>query len=267
MRTMGFAAVALISAATQLFACSSGDTVVVANLRSSNDTQYNGDTRTGSYGGLLDPGIPQNILHPEVAGSPTTLRKAVKVRITVTQGTATVTRDVVPTPVTFQADVLDANGMPVPDLTSDAATPPNKKATHSAIAPSFERFILPSGFKGGETTVTADALDDQGQAFFSAVKSTIDLTEGEATAAFLDFKIPSPAAPPVSDAGSGSDAAEGGGAATDARTGADGASPDARAATDAGADVGVTADGGVPADAAIGIDVTDARAIDAATGG
>ena len=258
---MGFAAVALISAATQMLACSSGDTIVVANLLSSNDTQYNGDTKQGSYGGLLDPGIPQNILHPDVPGSPTSLKKAVKVRITITQGSATVSRDVVPVPVTFQADVLDANGMPVPDPTSDAATPPTQRLTHSAIGPSFERFTLSSSFKDGTTQVKAEALDEGGQAFFNAGDATIDLVEGEATAAFLDFKIPSPPAPPASDAGTTEGGQAEGGAATDARNGG----PDGALSTDAtvGRDAGVV-DSAAAAEAAA---VEAGAAIDAATGG
>jgi hypothetical protein len=218
---MGFAPVAFIAVVSQLLACSSGDTVVAANLLSSNDTQYNGDTRTGSLGGLLDPGIPENILHPDVPGAPRTLHKATKVRITISQSAAlSVTRDVVPVAVTFDADVPDAAGMPVLDDMQKV-----KRATHSAIGASYERFTLSSSWNDGPTQVAAAALDDAGQAFFNAVPVTINLKKDQATAAFLDFKIPSPP-PPTPDAGADAGAVDGpapGDAASGDRTsGADG---------------------------------------------
>jgi hypothetical protein len=195
-------------------ACSSGDTVVAVNVLSSNDTQYNGDTRNGSLGGLLDPGIPDNILHPDLPGAPTTLRKATKLHITISQSTsATFSGDIIPVPNTFDVDVLDAAGMPVLDDMQKVV-----RAKHSGIAQSYLRFMLDSSFKAGATQVTAAAVDGSGQAFFNAVPVTIDLKKGGATAAFLDFKIPSPPSPPTPDGGAG-DAGDAGDAGADTITG------------------------------------------------
>jgi hypothetical protein len=238
---MGFAGVMFTAASSLLLACSSGDTVVAVNVLSSNDTQYNGDTRNGSFGGLLDPGIPDNILHPDIAGAPTTLRKATKLRITISQSASvTVTGDIVPVAISFDVDVLDAAGMPVLDDMQKVM-----RAKHSGIAQSDKRFTLDSSFAGGATQVTAAAVDDSGQAFFNAVPVTIDLKKGGATAAFLDFKIPSPTPPPSPDGGA-ADAGDAGGAATDARAdavpAADAAPADATPAADARVDAVVGID-------------------------
>ena len=221
---MSFAGFASFAALTLLLGCSSGDTVVAVNVLSSNDTQYNGDTRSGSLGGLLDPGIPDNILHPDLAGEPAALRRATKLRLTISQsGGRSVTQDIVPVAITFDATVLDASGMPVLD---DMGKPTTAK--HSAIGASYERVTLDSSWNDGATDVKADAVDSAGEAFFSAVPVSIDLKKGGATAAFLDFKIPSPSPPPPADGGAGGDAASGADAGADAGPGSDAAPPDAQ---------------------------------------
>jgi hypothetical protein len=178
---------------SMLVACSSNGTVVSVNVLSSNDTQYNSVTLNGSKGGLVDPGIPDSILHPTSATASSDLRKAAKVRITITQGASVVTRDVVPATATFQAPVLDAAGMPVLDAMGKAT-----QADHKAIAQFYTRFTLTGAWKDGPATVTADALDATGTPFFSAAKPpVISIKENEAVAAFVDLVIPSPPAPDV----------------------------------------------------------------------
>jgi hypothetical protein len=198
MRSMRLAKVAYAAVLPMLVACSSNGTVVAVNVLSSNDTQYNGDTLHGSRGGLLDPGIPDSILHPNIPTASNELRKAAMVRITITSAAGpSVMRDVMPAKVTFKADVLDAAGMPVLDAMGKVT-----QTDHSAIARFYTRFTLDDAWKDGPATVTAEALDATGNPFFSAaVPPTIMIKENQAVAAFPDFVIPSPAAA-ASDGGS-----------------------------------------------------------------
>jgi hypothetical protein len=196
MRFRRVAEIACAATFSVLCACSSNDTVVSVNLLSSNDTQYNGTTSNGSKGGLLDPGIPDNILNPK--STSTQLRKAVQLRITIKQGsTLSVTSDVAPVGVTFTTPVVDADGNPV----LDAMGKPTQ-ATHTAIAPFYKRFTLPDAWKDGSVTVTGEALDGSGTSFFDAVPTTVNLKQNEAVAAFVDFALPNPPTA-VSEAGAG----------------------------------------------------------------
>jgi hypothetical protein len=242
MRSMRVAKVAYAAVFSMLVACSSNATVVSVNVLSSNDTQYNSSTLNGSRGGLLDPGIPDAILHPTIPTASNNLLKATKVRITITQGTLTMTRDVVPASVSFMAPVLDAAGLPV----LDAMGKPTQ-ATHMAIAPFYARFTLTSAWKDGPAQVTADALDASGNPFFGAISAmapsgtaaaatppVIQVKQNEAVAAFVDFAIPAPPTPSV--AGGADGMADGMGDVPDA--GAGGGS------TGAGGAGGVTGGGG-----------------------
>ena len=190
---MRLAEVANAAVFSMLVACSSNGTVVTVNVLSSNDSQYNSTTMNGVKGGLVDPGIPDAILHPTIATATNDLRKAAKVRIKITQGSENVMQDVFPATATFTTPVVDADGNPVPDAMGKPT-----QLTHKAIAQFYTRFTLSSAWKNGPATVEADALDATGTAFFSAIKpAMITVKENEAVAAFVDMVIPSPPAPEV----------------------------------------------------------------------
>jgi len=190
MKRMRVAGVALAAAISTILGCSSSDTVVAANVQSSNDAEWNGTTNNGRNGGLLSPGIPTNILSP--GSSDTTKKPAVLVRITLDQpGQTRFFRDVTPKKGGYKLDKLDESGKPIPD---PANAGQNLKDEYVTIAPFFERFTLPDGWKDGEATMTAEALDASNSVLLSA-SAKFTVVENEAAYVGVDLKIPDPPKP------------------------------------------------------------------------
>jgi hypothetical protein len=190
MKRMRVAGVAF-AAAISMLGCSSSDTVVAANVQSSNDAEWNGTTNNGRNGGLISPGIPANILSP--GSTDTTKKQAVLVRITLDQpGQTRFFRDVKPKEGGYELNRLDENGNPIPD---PAMPMNNLKDKFVTIAAFYERFILPDGWKDGEATMTAEALDASNNVLLSA-SSKFTVVENEAAYVGVDLKIPDPPKPP-----------------------------------------------------------------------
>ena len=234
MKRMRVAGVALAAAISTMLGCSSSDTVVAANVQSSNDAEWNGTTNNGRNGGLISPGIPGNILSP--GSSDTTKKPAVLVRITLDQpGQTRFFRDVKPKEGGYQLDRLDESGNPIPD---PAMPNNNLKDKFVTIAPFFERFVLPDSWKDGDATMTAEALDASNNVLLSAT-GKFTVVENEAAYVGVDLKIPDPPKPPE---GMGGMAAMGGTTSTGGTAGeASGGSP---AATGGAASGGAGGAGG-----------------------
>ncbi len=203
---MRVAGVVLSISVSMLLGCASSDTVVAANVQSSNDNQYNGTTDNGRKGGLLDPGIAENILNP--ASTSTTLRIATKVRLTVSQtGQTAIEHETTPAANSWTLDQLDAAGMPVKDAMGMTV-----KETHKGIGAYFERIKLPDGWSDGKATLKAEALDASGQTVLSAV-TTFDVNDNGVVYVPVDLMLPVPEpTPPVpmNEAGAGGAANDGG---------------------------------------------------------
>ncbi len=191
MKSMRVAGVALATSVSTLLGCSSADTVVAANVQSSNDTPYNGTTSNGKNGGLVEPGIPDGILDHD-STTPNELRKVDLVRITVSQaGQTPISHEVVPAKASIGAfDVLGPDGMPELDAERKPV-----KLTHYAIGPFYNRFVLPSGWKGQQSEIFAEALDSAGDVLLTSATLKFDVVEEEVVYAPVDLQIPAPPEP------------------------------------------------------------------------
>lgn len=163
MNSLHAAAVVLAISVPNLLGCSSSDTVVAANVQSSNDNQYNPTTANGQKGGLLDPGIGDGILN-HASTSPTLIRVATKVRLTVSQsGQTAIEHLTVPAVTSWTINSVDSAGHALMDDAGVTLT-----ETHKSIGPYYDRFILPDAWKEGAATLKAEALDATGLTVLSA---------------------------------------------------------------------------------------------------
>jgi len=231
MKRMRVAGAALAVSFSTLLGCSSADTVVAANVTSSNDTQYNGTTGPdGRYGGLLIPGIPDRILHPTTSTSDE-LQTCKTVRITLSQtGQAPVVHTTIPAQYHWQVDKLDAEGKPIPKTDGSG----NEKEDRAGIAQYYDRFVI-NGWHDGDATILAEALDTSDKVLLSAT-ANVEVMENRAVYGLADLQIPSP---PMPSAGSGGAAAASGGA-----TGSGGASSSGGSESGGSASGGSTGEGG-----------------------
>lgn len=203
MKRMRVAGAAVVVSLSTLLGCSSADTVVAANVSSSNDNQYNGTTGpNGRYGGLLVPGIPDKILHPTTSTSDE-LRTCKTVRITMSQtGQTPVVHSTIPAKNSWSVDKWDASGNPIPKADGSG----NEQEERAGIAQYYERFTL-NGWHDGKATILAEALDASNEVLLSGT-ADVELMENRAVYGVADLQIPSPPMPP---AGSGGSAAASGG--------------------------------------------------------
>jgi hypothetical protein len=205
MKRMRVAGAALAVSFSTLLGCSSDDTVVAANVTSSNDTQYSGITGPdGRDGGFLIPGIPDRILHP--GSTSDELQTCKTVRITLSQmDQAPVTHTTIPAQNHWQVDKLDAQGNPIPKTDGMG----NEKEDRAGIAQYYERFTV-NGWHDGKATILAEALDAADKVLLTAT-ADVDVMENRAVYGLADLQIQPPAMPPGSGgSGSGGASASGG---------------------------------------------------------
>jgi hypothetical protein len=184
MNCIGVTGVAVAIAVSFFLGCSSSDTVVAANVQSSNDNQYNPTTANGRRGGLLDPGIEDGILN-RASATPTVIRVATQVRLTISQdGQAPIEHLTVPAVTAWTSNKVDSAGNPVMDDAGVTLT-----ETHKSIGPYYDRFILPDSWKGGEATLKAEAVDATGVAVLSATVS-FSVVEQEPVYVPVDLRLP-----------------------------------------------------------------------------
>jgi hypothetical protein len=199
-------------------------------VSSSNDTQYNGTTDNGRYGGLLIPGIPDKILHPTTSTSDA-LRMCKIVRITMSQdGQTPVVHNTTPAQNHWSVDKLDADGKPIAKADGSG----NEQEDHAGIAQYYERFTL-NGWHDGKATIKAEALDAANQEVLLSATADVELMENRAVYGVADLQIPSPPMPPAGSGGSSSSGGE---------TGSGGASNMGGSESGGSASGGSTSEGG-----------------------
>jgi hypothetical protein len=213
MNCMRVAGVVIAISVSMWLGCSSSDdTVVAANVQSSNDNQYNPTTDNGRKGGLLDPGIQELILN-RASTNPTAIRVATKVRFTVSQnGQTPVEHLTVPAVNSWTVAKLDADGNPVKDAMGNTVM-----ETHKGVGAYYDRFILSEGWNDGQATLKADALDAAGLTVLSAT-TTFNVVKNEPVYVPIDLRLPDD--PALSDGGAGEAGEAGAGEAGGGEAGA-----------------------------------------------